>query len=139
MIGWWLGGGVTVAAAVVDARTRTIPTLLMVGGAVGAAGGAALGMLPWTNVLWALGLALLYTVATSAADFGGGDLKLLAVSGLYWGPIVVLVLIGSHLLQFLYTIAANRRHGHRVWTPLPLPWAPFLAAAWLGCTLVVLH
>ncbi len=139
MIGWWLGGAVAAAAAVVDARTQTIPTPLMGAGLGLAMLGMAFGVLPWTNALWALGLAAIYTFGASANEFGGGDLKLLAVGSLCWGPVAVIVLLGSHLIQFLVTLGANRRHHRRLWAPLPLPWAPFLAAAWLGCTLAVLH
>lgn len=99
----------------------------------------AAGLVPWSFGLWAVGLAGLYTLALPAAAFGGGDLKLVAASALWWGPAAALVLLGSHLLQVLYTAGANRRHRRRLWAPLPLPWAPFLAAAWLGCTLLFLH
>lgn len=139
MIAWWAGGLLAVGATWFDVRCRTIPHGLVALGALGAVGAMAAGLVPWSFWLWAIGLAMLYTLALPAAAFGGGDLKLATVSGLWWGPAAALMLLGSHLLQFLYTAVANRRHRRRWLAPLPLPWAPFLAAAWLGCTVIVLH
>lgn len=136
---WWAGGVLVAAAAWFDVRRRVIPHGLIALGAAGAVGAMVVSLVPWSFGLWGLGVAVLYTLAMPPAAFGGGDLKLAAVSALWWGPAVAVVLIGSHLLQFLYTVGANRRHHRRIWAPLPLPWAPFLGAAWLGWTLALLH
>lgn len=130
MIGWWLGGAVALAAVLPDWRTRTIPWSVTLTGAAGIGVAMACGWVPWTHLFWALGLAVLYTVVMPPRAFGGGDLHLVTVTALGWGPAAPFVLVGSHLLQALVTLL--RFHGR----PTPLPWAPFLAAAWLGWTLI---
>lgn len=129
-MGWWIGGAVAWAAVLPDLRTRTIPLWVTGIGAAGAGVAMALGLLPWTQALWALGIAGLYTLVVPARAFGGGDLHLATATALWWGPAAPLVLVGSHLLQALLTLLRFRGR------PTPLPWAPFLAAAWLGWTLV---
>ena len=139
MIAWWVGGALAVTAVGFDLTRRVIPNALTALGAVGAVLAMGAGVVPWSFALWGLGVALLYTVALPPAAFGGGDLKLASVTAAWWGPAAALVLIGSHGLQCLYTAGANHRRRQRVAAALPLPWAPFLAAAWLGCTLAFLH
>lgn len=137
MMGWWAGGVLALLATGPDLRHHHIPWWITIPGAVLALLAAALGYLPGAALLWGAGVGGLYTVMTPADAFGGGDLQLAAVTAAWWGPAAVVCLVGSHLLQVGYTVAANRRHRRAAWTPMPLPWAPFLAAAWLGFTVIV--
>jgi Flp pilus assembly protein protease CpaA len=134
---WWAGGLVALLATGPDLRHHEIPWWITIPGAAAALGAAALGYLPGAALLWGVGVGVLYTVLTPADAFGGGDLQLAAVTAAWWGPAAVLCLLGSHLLQVGYTVAANRRHRRAAGTPVPLPWAPFLAAAWLALSIVM--
>lgn len=137
MMGWWAGGLVALIATGPDLRHHQIPRWITMPGAAGALGAAALGYLPGAALLWGAGVGVVYTVLTPVDAFGGGDLQLAAVTAAWWGPAAVLCLLGSHLLQVGYTVAANRRHRRAAGTPVPLPWAPFLAAAWLALSIVM--
>lgn len=138
---WIVGGGLTAGAAWVDVRTRTIPTNLIVVGAFGALGAVIGGWLPAIDLVWGLVVGVVYTVFTSSSPdlFGGGDLKLAAMTAVWWGPAAFLVFFGAHALHLLtasgWWLTHERPRGVP-WGTTIYPWAPFLFAAWVGMTLV---
>ena len=119
-------------AALWDARTRTIPNLL-VGVAALVAAGIDVRYLAMSGVLENLASAgvLLGVWLIVPAGMGAGDAKLLAVCALFGGPLVALaVFFGASVGMSLYALV------RWVWTrgrtrPGALPMAPFAALAWL--------
>lgn len=121
------------AAALWDARTRTIPNALIgIGALVVVVTDTR--YLPLSGVLenFASAGALLGAWLVVPTGMGAGDAKLLAVCALLGGPLVALALFfGASVGMSLYAL------GRWAWTrgrtrPGALPMAPFAALAWLG-------
>lgn len=95
---------------------------------LGAAIGAVLGAGP------SLGIALVYEVVRKRQGFGMGDVKLLAVLGIYLGPYALMTLVIGSFVGALGGIAAGIRSGEGV--SAKIPFGPFLAAGAMVTTLV---
>ena len=136
---WFVGGGLTAGAAWVDARTHTIPPKLIAVGAAGAVGAVLGGWLPPVDLLWGVLVGVAYTILTAPAPdvFGGGDLKLAAMTAVWWGPAAFLVFLAAHVLHGLaslgWWVVRGRSTGPRLGAHAH-PWAPFLLLAWVGFT-----
>lgn len=115
------------AASVCDLRKREIPDLL--NGAIALT--ALLSVSPWNLLGILTGLPFLIAAIT-CGGMGGGDVKLMAASGLVLGlpgGIAATVLGLAAILPVCGTLTLiHRLHGHREKIPFPL--GPFLAA---GC------
>lgn len=115
------------AASVCDLRKREIPDLL--NGAIALT--ALLSVSPWNLLGVFTGLPFLLAAIT-CGGMGGGDVKLMAASGLVLGlpgGIAATVLGLTAILPVCGTLTLiHRLHGHREKIPFPL--GPFLAA---GC------
>lgn len=75
------------------------------------------------------GLPLLFISAATDGGIGGGDVKLTALLGMIAGPSGILdLLILSCLTALIRLFAMRIRQGK--W-PASIPFAPYLAAAWL--------
>lgn len=79
-----------------------------------------------------LAIAAAYKAIRSAEGFGMGDVKLLAVLGLYCGPYVLLVLFFGSVLGAIYGLAVARLASADMRTHFPF--GPFLAAAAVAVT-----
>ena len=120
-------------AALWDARTRTIPNLI-VGVAALVAAAIDVRYQPLSGVLENLASAgvLLGAWLVVPTGMGAGDAKLLAVCALLGGPLAALaVFFGASVGMSLYALV------RWAWTrgrtrPGALPMAPFAALAWLG-------
>lgn len=130
------------AVALADAWTRRLPNGLMALGALGAAAawldGAALAGLggpsgPGQALAWGLGALVLAWPGQVWGRLGGGDVKLLAVLGLWLGPLLLPVLLLALLSQGVHALVL-------VWAGSPaararrLPLGSHLG----GCGLLVL-
>jgi prepilin peptidase CpaA len=104
--------GLAVVACVWDLRTRRIPRLLTLGGAVAgllfhlASGGASAGA--FSAIGWLLGIAV-FLVPFALGGIGGGDVKLLGALGAWLGPTDVIWLalytgVAGGLLALLYSL-----------------------------------
>lgn len=139
---WWAGGVIALGAAVTDARSHTISPKWLAVGAAGAVGAWLGGWLPGLDLVWALLIAGAYTLLTAPIpkSFGGGDLKLVAVTAAWWGPAALLAFAAAHLFHLIGTsawwAARERRTGVR-WGSHGYPWAPFLFASWVAWSLLL--
>lgn len=115
------------AASVCDLRKREIPDGLNTAIAMT----ALLTFTPWHLLGVLTGLPFLIAAIT-CGGMGGGDIKLMAASGLVLGlpgGIAAIILGLTAMLPVCGTVTLVRRlHGHR--EKLPFPLGPFLAA---GC------
>lgn len=118
-----LAGGGAVGVVVSEVTgTRVVPLIDASGSALQAAlTGAVL------SAGTALLIALVYQWARNAQGFGFGDVKLLAVIGLFLGPHGVLSLFVASMVGAMYGIAVSRKDdkGMRAM----VPFGPFLAGA----------
>lgn len=126
---------VLVPCAVIDIERRIIPNRITYPAAVSAVLlGLALdaGHEP-RRLVWA-GIAggfLLLAALINPAGMGMGDVKLLAVMGLFMGRPVVLALFLALLGPVFAAIVLARRHGVRAARKSALPFGPYLAVAGL--------
>jgi leader peptidase (prepilin peptidase)/N-methyltransferase len=131
---------VLVPCAVIDLERRIIPNRITYPAAlIAVVVGLALdaGHEP-QRLMWA-GIAggfLLLTALINPAGMGMGDVKLLAVMGLFLGrPVVVALVVGLLGPVFAGVILA-RRHGVRAARKSTLPFGPYLAVGGLIAALV---
>ncbi|MEO6857769.1 MAG: A24 family peptidase [Solirubrobacteraceae bacterium] len=131
---------VLVPCAVIDMERRIIPNRITYPAAlVAVLVGLALdaGHEP-RRLMWAAlaGGFLLLTALINPAGMGMGDVKLLAVMGLFLGrPVVVALVVGLLGPVFAGVILA-RRHGVRAARKSTLPFGPYLAVGGLIAALV---
>ncbi len=78
-------------------------------------------------------IALIYSRVRGIEGFGMGDIKLLAVMGLFLGPYTLLVLLLGSVFGALYGVVASR--GHDEGMRHKFPFGPFLALAAVVVTL----
>ncbi len=97
-----------------------IPIVFSLFGAVVAAGSVAL-------------IAAVYARVRGTEGFGMGDIKLLAVIGLYLGPYAFLVLLVASVFGAAYGLVASRRSADGI--RHKFPFGPFLALAAVVVTL----
>ncbi|MBV9820241.1 MAG: prepilin peptidase [Solirubrobacterales bacterium] len=90
------------------------------------------------RLLWAVlaGGFLLLAALASPAGMGMGDVKLLAVIGLFLGPPVVVALLLALLGSSVFAVVIATRRGVRRARRTALPFGPFLAGAALLAAVV---
>ena len=131
---------VLVPCAVIDLERRIIPNRITYPAAlVALVVGLALdaGHEP-QRLMWA-GIAggfLLLTALINPAGMGMGDVKLLAVMGLFLGRPVVVALVVALLGPVFAGVILARRHGVRAARKSTLPFGPYLAVGGLIAALV---
>lgn len=140
----------------VDLQTFRLPNLLLgILAAVGAAGVATssltrtpalplidAGLQPWWAAIigavasagTALAIALLYKLMRNAEGFGMGDVKLLAVIGLYLGPHGLMTLFLASIVGAVYGVIVSRRHADGL--KARIPFGPFLAGSAVMISLI---
>jgi leader peptidase (prepilin peptidase)/N-methyltransferase len=82
----------------------------------------------------ALAIALLYRLLRNAEGFGMGDVKLLAVIGLYIGPHALMTLFVASIIGAVFGIAASRRSSEGL--KAKIPFGPFLSASAIAVSVV---
>ncbi len=130
---------VLLAASLADLEGMMIPDRFIVIGAVSGLVFPLLTDTPWQSLLQAViggvsvaGVLLLLILAGEKATgkelMGGGDIKLLFVTGLHLGWMGnILCLILACIFGILFGLPARKKDA-------PIPWGPSIAlAAWLGC------
>jgi leader peptidase (prepilin peptidase)/N-methyltransferase len=129
----WLGLAMVafcVPIALVDLRRRIIPDRLTApAAALALALAAALdpGSLPERLVAAALAGGAFLAVALVAPDgMGMGDVKLVAVLGLYLGAAVAVALVVALLAGTAFGVAVMARRGVRAGRKAAIPFGPFL-------------
>ncbi|MDQ6835626.1 MAG: A24 family peptidase [Actinomycetota bacterium] len=137
---------VLVPCAVIDVERRIIPNRLTGPAAVAA---VTLGLLldpshEPRRLLWAAvaGGFLFITALVNPAGMGMGDVKLLAVMGLFLGRSVIVALVIALLGSVVAGLAIARRRGVRAARKTGLPFGPYLAAGGVIAALVgdpILH
>jgi leader peptidase (prepilin peptidase) / N-methyltransferase len=121
-----------VACSLIDLERRIIPNRITGPGALAAVLlGLALdpGGEP-SRLLWAAiaGGFLLLTALARPSGMGMGDVKLLAMMGLFLGRPVVVALLVALLGSVVTGVVLARRHGVQVARKTGLPFGPYLAA-----------
>ena len=132
---------VLVPCALIDIDRRIIPNRIT--GPAALVGLASLGLAldpagEPKRLLWA-GIAggfLLVAALVNPAGLGMGDVKLLAVMGLYLGPAVIVALLFALLGSLGVGVVIARRVGVRAARKTQLPLGPFLAAGGIVAALV---
>jgi len=128
-------GGILVAAAVWDVKTRRIPhvfpILLLVWAVVARACGFQAP--DWPGLAWGLAVGLLVGVLSFAAGaMGGGDAKLLAALGAVLGPVaMVLVFVCVAVVGGVLAVAALCR-GRKSMVYGPAVAVGYALAVWLA-------
>jgi leader peptidase (prepilin peptidase)/N-methyltransferase len=128
-----------VPCALIDLKRRIIPNRITGPGSLVAIGlGLALdpGGEPH-RILWAAiaGGFLLLAALVSPAGMGMGDVKLLAMMGLFLGRPVVVALMVALLGSVLAAAVLARRHGVRTARKTGIPFGPYLAVGGLVAAL----
>jgi leader peptidase (prepilin peptidase)/N-methyltransferase len=122
---------VLVAAAAIDARRRIVPDALSLGGA--GAGVVLVALFDSRHLVAhllgaaAAGGAFLTVALARPGGMGMGDVKLVAVLGLYLGAAVVPALLVALLAGTAAGLAIALRRGLRAARTATIPFAPFLA------------
>jgi leader peptidase (prepilin peptidase) / N-methyltransferase len=129
-----------VPCSLIDLERRIIPNRITAPGALAAVGlGLALdpGGEP-QRLLWAAvaGGFLLITALARPSGMGMGDVKLLAMMGLFLGRPVVIALLVALLGSVVTGIVLARRHGVQVARKTGLPFGPYLAVGGIVAALV---
>lgn len=137
---------VLVACAVIDLERRIIPNRITGPAAVLA---LALGLaldpsgepkrLLWTGIA---GGFLLVAALINPAGLGMGDVKLLAVMGLFLGAPVIIALLFALISSLGAGVLIARRHGVRAARKTQLPFGPYLALGGIFAALLgdqILH
>ncbi len=89
-------------------------------------GSAAVGFLIGAGI--SIAMAGGYALVRKSAGLGMGDIKLLAVLGIWFGPYVLMVLVIGSILGAVIGLAAAGRRGPSE-GPVRVPFGPFLAIA----------
>lgn len=134
---------VLVPCAVIDLERRIIPNRITGPAAVVALGlGFALDPAGEPRrILWAAlaGGFLLIAALAQPRGMGMGDVKLLAVMGLFLGPPVALALFAALAGNLVTAVVLAVRHGVRAARRTTLPFGPYLAAGGLLAAVVGSH